>query len=171
VKRTVAWRGLLIMVLIGIAAGIANTLFYLAVTRPLVDHHKLDEVAINTYVVNFFVGWLFFSAWFLARGDEEFKKVGEAVVRGDREGFLVEAPKKLPTTIRVLYLIISIMSIIGFHLFPIENPLVTFEVQFGVAFFVVMAMLVLFDIDEPIGGVISVHNVPAEWLEALRAGV
>src|SRR5262245_60222242 len=140
----------MVMVFVGVAAGIANVLFYATVMRPLVDHNKPDEVAINTYVLNFFVGWLFFSAWFLARGDDEFKKVGEAVARGDRESFLVEAPKKLPTTIRVLYLIISIMSIFGFHLFPLENSLVLFEIQFGVAFFVVMAMLVLFDIDEPI---------------------
>ena len=71
-----AWRGLAIMLLIGIAAGVLNVLLFTFVMNPLTTGGKADEIAVNTYVVDFFVGWVFFSAWFLARADEELKRTG-----------------------------------------------------------------------------------------------
>jgi hypothetical protein len=170
VGQTIVFRGLVIMVLVGFLAGVVNVVFYYFVMHPLVVPNKPDEVAINTYVLNFFVGWLFFSAWFLARADEEYKKVNEAVLRNDRAMFLAEAPKKLPLTIRALYVIISVMAVLSFHLFHIQNLLVLVEIQFGVAFFVVMALLVLWDLDEPVSGVIHVPNIPGDWQEAIGRG-
>ena len=89
-----AWRGLASMFLIGITAGVINLLVFLLVMNPLTAGSKTDEIAVNTYVIDFFVGWALFSAWFLTRADEEFKKVEEAVRKADRESFLVEAPKQ-----------------------------------------------------------------------------
>ena len=161
------WRPLAIMLLIGIAAGVANVLFYIYVMSPLTDGK--DDVAVSTYVINLFVGWVFFSAWFLARADDELKKVEDSVHRGDKETFLIEAPKQIALSIRILYLLICVLVILSFHLFHLQSPLITDEIQFGVGFLVVITALFLYDLDEPIGGAIAVPGIPEEWLEELRA--
>ena len=167
-KRKEVWRGLATILLIGIVAGVLNVLLFMLVMNPLTAAGKADEIAVNTYVVDFFVGWVFFSAWFLARADEELKKVEEAVHKADRETFLVEVPKRIATSIRVLYLLISALVVLSFHLFHIESPLVFSEIQFGVGFLVVTTILVLWDLDDPLGGVIKVTDMPEEWVRELR---
>jgi hypothetical protein len=162
------WRPLALILLIGIAAGVVNVLFFIFVMRPILGESKNDEVAVSTYVINLFVGWVFFSAWFLARADDELKKVEEAVHRGDKEAFLIEAPKVIALSIRILYLLISALVVLSFHLFHLENALITGEIQFGVGFLVVTTALFLWDLDEPIGGAIGVSGVPEEWLQELR---
>ena len=137
------------------------------VMNGLIGEGGHDEVAVSTYSINFFVGWVFFSAWFLSKADEEWKKVTEAVLRSNREEFMIEAPKRIAFSIRVLYLLISLLVVLSFHLFRIENPLVLLEIQFGVGFFVTMTILVLWDLDDPIGGVINVPNIPDEWIRQL----
>ena len=163
------WRPLVLLLLLGVAAGIGNVLLFLYVMRPLLGDGKPDEVAVSTYVINLFVGWVFFSAWFLARADEEVKKVEEAVQRGDKETFLIEAPKMIALSIRILYVLICALVILSFHLFSLENLLITAEIQFGVGFLVVTTALFLWDLDEPIGGAIGVSGVPEDWLQELRA--
>src|SRR5215467_9266803 len=128
------WRPLSVMLLIGIVAGIANVLFFLYVMNPLTADAKEAEVAVSTYVINLFVGWVFFSAWFLARADDELKKVEEAVHRGDKRTFLIEAPKVIALSIRILYVLISVLVVLSFHLFHLDSTLVTSEIQFGVGF-------------------------------------
>ena len=156
-------RGILSLIAGGIAAGAVNTAFFVLVMNNLVGETAQDEVAVSTYSINFFVGWVFFSAWFLAKADEEWKKVAEAVQRKDRELFMLEAPKRIAVSIRVLYLIISALVVLSFHLFHISNQIIQFEIQFGVGFLVFMTILVLWDLDDPIGGVINVPNIPEEW--------
>lgn len=167
-KLKETWRGLSIMLLVGIAAGVLNVLLFTLVMNPLTTGGKADEIAVNTYVVDFFVGWVFFSAWFLARADEELKKVEEAVTKADRDTFLVEVPKRIAPSIRLLYLLISALVILSFHLFHIESPLVYSEIQFGVGFLVVTTALVLWDLDDPLEGVIKVTGMPEEWVRELR---
>jgi hypothetical protein len=167
-QSRLAWRPLTLMLLIGIVAGIINVLFYLYVMNPLTAGAESAEVAVSTYSINLFVGWVFFSAWFLARADDELKKVEEAVHRGDKETFLIEAPKVIALSIRILYLLISALVVLSFHLFHLDSLLVTCEIQFGVGFLIVVTALFLWDLDEPIGGAIAVHNIPDEWLEELR---
>ena len=162
------WRPLTLMLLAGLAAGVINVLFFNYVMQPLTADAKGDEVAVSTYVINLFVGWVFFSAWFLARADDELKKVEAAVHRLDKETFLEEAPKQIALSIRILYLLISALVILSFHLFHMESQLITGEIQFGVGFLVVITALFLWDLDEPIGGAIGVTDVPEEWLEELR---
>lgn len=163
------WKGLVIMLIIGIVAGILNVLLFLFVMNPLLDAAKEDEVAVNSYVVDFFVGWVFFSAWFLARADDELKKVEEAVHKKDKEAFLVAAPKRIALSIRILFLLISALVILSFHLFHIESVLIASEIEFGVGFLVVTTALVLWDLDSPIGGAISVSHIPPEWMAELDA--
>ena len=55
-----AWRGLAIMLLIDIAAGVLNVLLFTFVMNALTTGGKADEIAVNTYVEDFFVGWVFF---------------------------------------------------------------------------------------------------------------
>ena len=167
-KLQATWRPLALMLLIGIAAGVINVLFFMFVMNPLTAGGKDDEVAVSTYAINLFVGWVFFSAWFLARADDELKKVEEAVHKGDKETFLVEAPKVISLSIRILSLLISALVVLSFHLFHLVNRLITAEMQFGVGFLVVTTALFLWDLDEPIGGAIGVSNVPEEWLQELR---
>ena len=167
-KLKEVWRGLTIVLLIGTAAGVINVLLFTLVMNQLTAGSKTDEIAVNTYALDFFVGWVFFSAWFLARADEEMKKVEEAVRTADRDLFLAETPKRIALSIRVLYLLISALVILSFHLFHIESPLVFIEIQFGVGFLVVTTILVLLDLDDPLDGVINVSGVPEEWLRELR---
>lgn len=167
-QRKVVWQGLTLLLLKGIAAGILNVLFFMFVMNQFTTGGKPDEIAVNTYVLDFFVGWVFFSAWFLSRADEEQKKAEEAVQKSDRETFMVEVPKRIALSIRVLYLLISALVILSFHLFHIESPLVYGEIQFGVGFLVVTTILVLWDLDDPLDGVIHVSHVPEEWLRELR---
>jgi MFS family permease len=168
VKHKETWRDLTIMFFISMGAGVLNILFFLFVSNLLTASAKADEIAVNTYAVDFFVGWVFFSAWFLARADDELKKVEEAVQKGDREAFLLEVPKRIALSIRILYLFISALVIFSFHLFHIESVLIASAIQFGVGFLVVATALVLWDLDEPIGGAISVANVPDEWLHEIK---
>lgn len=167
-KLSQAWRPLTLMLLIGIAAGVINVLFFIFVMNPLTGGAKDDEVAVNTYAINLFVGWVFFSAWFLARADDELKKVEEAAHKGDKETFLIEAPKVISLSIRILYLLISALVVLSFHLFHMANSIAITEIQFGVGFLVVTTALFLWDLDEPIGGAIGVPDVPEEWLQELR---
>ncbi len=161
-KQTV-WKGLAVMLLKGVLFGIANVLFFVYVMNPMTAGSKAEEVAINTYVLNFFVGWVFFSAWFLSKADEEWKKVVEAVVKKDFEVFKIEAPKRIALSIRILYLMISALVVLSFHLFHIESLLVLVEIQFGVGFLMATTIMVLWDLDDPIDGVINVPNIPEKW--------
>jgi hypothetical protein len=162
------WRGLTLMLMVGVVAGVLNVLLFLFVMNPLLADAKPEEVAASTYAINLFVGWVFFSAWFLARADDEMKKVEEAVHKKDREAFLVEAPKVIALSIRILYLLISALAIFSFHLFHIGNLLVACEIEFGVGFLIVTTALVLWDLDNPLGGAIAVHGIPDEWLQELH---
>jgi hypothetical protein len=162
------WRGLSVILLIGIAAGVINTLLFIYIMNPLTEGGKADEVAVSTYAINLFVGWVFFSAWFLARADDELKKVEEAVHKSDKETFMIEAPKQIALSIRILYLLISALVILSFHIFHLESALITNEIQFGVGFLVVTTALVLWDLDNPVSGAISARGIPEEWLKELR---
>ena len=147
-QSRLAWRPLTLMLFIGLLAGIANVLFFLYVMNPLTLDVTSDEaVAVSTYSINLFVSWVFFSAWFLARADDELKKVEEAVHRGDKETFLIEAPKVIALSIRILYLLISALVVLSFHLFHLESQLITSEIQFGVGFLVVVTALFVWDLD------------------------
>jgi len=162
------WRGLTLMLIVGVIAGVLNVLLFLFVMNPLLADAKPEEVGASTYAINLFVGWVFFSAWFLARADDEMKKVEEAVHKKDREAFLVEAPKVIALSIRILYLLISALAIFSFHLFHISNLLIACEIEFGIGFLIVTTALVLWDLDNPLGGAIAVHGIPDEWLEELH---
>lgn len=166
-KPSIVWKNFVLLVGKAVAAGLLNWAFFVSFMNTTNAATKSDEVAINTYVLNLFVGWMLFSAWFLAKVDEEWKKSAEAVQRNDFETFKIEAPKRIPPTIRVLYLVISVMTILSFHLFHLANALVQFEIQFGIGFFVVMAVLVLWDLDDPIDGVTNIQ-VSNEWIDKLE---
>lgn len=162
------WRGLTIMLATGLLAGVANVLLFLYVMNPLAEAAKEDEVAISTYAINLFVGWVFFSAWFLSRADDELKKVEEAVHKKDKALFLLEAPKTISLSIRILYLIICFLTILAFHLFRLFSTLVSVEIQFGIGFLVVTTAIFLWDLDEPVGGVVEAKGIPDEWKKELR---
>jgi len=168
-KEQIPWKGISKLVAVGAGVGLVNAAFFANVMNGIVGETGQDEVAISTYAINFFVGWVFFSAWFLAKADEEWKKVAEAVHRLDRVEFMIEAPKRIALSIRVLYLLISLLVVLSFHLFHIKNALVWFEIQFGVAFLVSLTILVLWDLDDPVSGVINVPNIPEEWMRQAEA--
>jgi len=124
---------------------------------------------VNTYALNIFVGWTFFSAFLLLRADEEWKKVDEAVTHRNFKQFLVGASKKMAPTVEMTYLIICAFVVLSFYLFHYDSLILTFVVIFGTSFLVAMAAMVLFDLDEPIEGLINVPNIPKDWLEKLHS--
>lgn len=153
------------MILKAICVGAANVALFALVINSLNIGTKADEVAVNTYVLNFFVGWMLFTAWFLAKTDEEWKKCAEAVYKKDFETFKLEAPKRIALSIRILYLIVAALVVFSFHLFHIVSSFALIEIQFGVGFFVTLATLVLWDLDDPTSGVINIPNIPPDWLK------
>lgn len=161
-------KGIVLMLLTAIGVGLLNMTLFALVINPLNAGVKIDEVAVNTYVLNFFVGWMLFTAWFLGKTDEEWKKAAESVHKGDSETFFLEAPKRIALSIRVLYLIVAAMVVLSFHLFHIESSFALIEIQFGVGFFVTLASLVLWDLDDPTSGVIRIPDIPQEWLDELK---
>src|SRR6266852_443122 len=164
-----SWGGLVLILAISLVAGVANVLFFLYVMNPLNEAAKEDEVAISTYAINLFVGGVFFSAWFLARADDELKKVEEAVHKKDKALFLLEAPKQIALSIRILYIIICVLTVLSFPLFRLGSILTTAEIQFGIGFLVIATALFLWDLDEPVGGAIGAKGIPEEWIKELRA--
>lgn len=162
-------KGIASMLTKAILAGVANVAVFALIINQLNAGTKVDEVAVNTYVLNFFVGWMLVTAWFLAKADDEWKKVAESVHKNDQETFLLEAPKRIALSIRILYLIVATLVVLSFYMFHIESTLALVEIQFGVGFFVMLTSLVLWDLDDPISGVINVPNVPAEWIKKLKS--
>ena len=65
-------------------------------------------------------------------------------------------------------MLISALVVLSFHLFHIESLLVSSEIQFGVGFLVVTTALVLWDLDDPLAGVIKVSGMPEEWVRELH---
>jgi len=100
-NRQMQWRGILTLIVIGVAAGLINAALSALVMHQIIGEVDHDEVEVSTYAINLFVGWVFFSAWFLAKADDEWKKVAEAVARSNREAFMIEAPKRIASSIRV----------------------------------------------------------------------
>jgi hypothetical protein len=171
VNKELNISGLSLLIFTGILAGLINVASFELIMNDLTSGTKPDEVAINTYVLNLFVGWLFFSALFLSKADDEWKKVAEAVHTGNKSSFDIEAPKRIALTIQLFYLITSVLVILSFHLFHISSALVRTEIQFGVGFLVVMTVLVLHDLDDPVSGVIRVPGIPEHWKQAPRTSV
>jgi hypothetical protein len=171
VNKELHVSGLSLLLFTGILAGVINAIVFELIMNDMTSGTKPDEVAINTYVLNLFVGWLFFSALFLSKADDEWKKVAEAVHTGNRSSFDIEAPKRTALTIQLFYLITSVLVILSFHLFHISSALVRTEIQFGVGFLVVMTVLVLHDLDDPVTGVIRVPGIPEHWKQAPQTSV
>lgn len=166
-EQRIEHQGLGALVAWAALVGVADALIAGFVVNPHTDGLKADEVAAGTVAVNLYVAWVFFSGWFLVRADEEWKRVDEAVVRSDRETFLVEAPKRMPVSIRALYLLICVLAVLSAHLFHFDSWAVLIAAHFGGTFLVALTVQVLWDLDNPLGGVVRVPGVPPEWVAAV----
>jgi hypothetical protein len=166
-EQRIEHQGLGALVAWAAAVGVADALVAGLLINPHTAGFKADEVAAGTVAVNLYVAWVFFSGWFLLRADEEWKRVDEAVIRGDRATFLVEAPKRMPVSIRALYLLICILAVLSAHLFHFESWAVLIAAQFGGTFLVALTVQVLWDLDNPLSGVVRVPDIPSDWLEAV----
>jgi uncharacterized membrane protein YdcZ (DUF606 family) len=154
------------MFLKAILAGIVNATIFAVVMNPLME--VKDEVFKNTYTLNMFVGWLFFTAVIWQRADEEWKKVDDATRRHDKEAFMVESSKMIAPSFWIFYVVVSIQAIILGQLFHVENGFVAALGQFAVGFVVAFALIILKDLDDPTSGVINVPNIPEEWLDEIH---
>lgn len=164
----VVWKNLGLMIFWSLAAGLLNLILFATIINPFNKTVKADEVAANTFTLNLFVVWALFTVWFLAKADEEWKKTAEAVNQGNRETFLVEAPKRIALSIRVLYIIISLWVIVSFYLFHIESALVMGVIEVGVGFVIALAIQFLWDLDDPISGAVNVSGIPQDWIAELK---
>ena len=160
--------GLAKMILLAAAGGAVNILAYYAIFANINEATKADETALNNYGNIAFVFWVLFSAWFLAGADTEWKECAKAVRAGDKETFHLEAPKRIAPSIRVLYLFVSLVALASFHMFHLSSTLVKLEMHFGLGFLVILAIQVLWDLDDPVKGIINIPNIPPEWLEELE---
>lgn len=128
---------------------------------------KADEgVVIGLFQV-IMVVWGLLSAFLYSQADEEWKKTQTAVLTGDMKTFLVEAPKQIPGTVKILYLIISAIAILsgwGFHL---SSPLVLLLLGFF-NFLIAFMYLIILDLDDPMTGVFVIKDIPKSWLEKLK---
>ncbi|MBI1973844.1 hypothetical protein HYS54_03440 [Candidatus Micrarchaeota archaeon] len=147
--------------------GLASFALFWLFINPYNEIFKSGEIAINTYSLNIFVGWIFFSAFLLLRADEEWKKTDEAVRTGDFKKFKAEAPKKIAASVKITYLSISALAVISYYLFHFESELLAFITVFGMSFLIMLTKMVLWDLDDPASGLIVIHNIPKDWLKKI----
>ncbi len=148
--------------------GLLSFLFFWFVVRLHVPmEFKSHESLINTYALNMFVGWLFFSAFLLMRADEEWKRTDSAVRSKNFEKFKIEAPKMVALSVRITHGITGIMAITAFYLFYYVNFALGFVLIFGTSFLIAITTQTLWDLDDPLNGLIQVQNVPPSWRKAL----
>ena len=149
--------------------GIASFVFFLIFINPYNADFKSAEVAVNTYALNIFVGWTFFSAFLLLRADEEWKRVDEAIRENNFKRFKIEIAKKMAISVKVTYLIISAFVVFSYYLFHYESMVLAFVIVFGTSFIVGLMKIVLWDLDTPIDGLINVEDIPKSWLQKMKS--
>jgi hypothetical protein len=167
-RRYVVWPGLASMLLLAVAVGLANWgIFESSINERNVTATRNTD-AIGMYVQALMLIWSIVSGWLLYRVDAESGKVAEAVAEVDLAAFLREVTKRIALTVRLLHLILSIFFIHSFHLYHIDSRLISLEVQGGIGFLVTVTVLFIWDLDDPLHGVINVANIPDAWLKALH---
>ena len=149
--------------------GLVSFLLFWFVIQPQIPvEFKSHESLINTYALNMFVGWLFFSAFLLMRADEEWKKTDSAIRSKNFEKFKLEAPKMVALSVRITHAIIGLLSITSFFLFYYVHIALAFVLVFGTTFVIAITTQTLWDLDDPLDGLIQVENVPASWRKAVK---
>lgn len=157
------------MLLIAVAVGAGNWLLFEGLINDRNRDVARDTDAIAMYVQALMLIWSIVSGWLLYRVDEVSNRVATAVVEGNLEAFLREAPTRTALTIRLLHLALSLLFIHSFHLFHLGDWLASLEVQGGIGFLVTLTVLFIWDLDDPFHGVINVANIPPAWAELLAA--
>ena len=143
-------------------------LFFWFLVNPYNSDFSSSQVLVNTYALNIFVGWTFFSAFLLLRSDEEWKAVDAAVKLKDFKTFMIEATKKIAITVKVSYLTISVLVISSYYLFHYTSIILCFTIVFGMSFLVGLVTIVLEDIDDPLEGLVNVPNIPRDWMKKVK---
>jgi hypothetical protein len=151
-----------------ILLGILSFIFFWLFINPYNIDFKISEAAINTYALNTFVAWTFFSVFLLIRSDEEWKKTYEAVREHNFKKFSIEAPKKIAASVKLIYLTICILVVTSYYLFHFESTVLAFVIIFGTSFIVVLTKNTLWDLDNPLQGLINVPNIPKEWIKKVE---
>ena len=151
-----------------LALAVLSTVIFVFVINPVNAIFKVAEVAISIYVQMVFLAWIFFSAFLLVRADEEWKKTDEAVRKKNFEQFKIEAPKKIPVSAVMVYLVIVFLAATSFYLFHFEYALLGAIILFGITFIVCLTTFVIFDLDDPTKGLINVENIPKDWIEKVK---
>jgi hypothetical protein len=168
-RRYVVWPGLATMLAIALVVGLGNWAFFDQEVNPRNRATDENGDALGMYVQALMLIWSIVSGWLLYRVDEESSKVAEAVAEGDLKTFRREASKRIALTVRLLHLALSLLFIHSFHLFHIGNRVTSFEIQAGIGFLVSLTVLFIWDLDDPLHGVLNVAGIPPEWREQLDA--
>jgi hypothetical protein len=167
-RRYVVWSGLATMLILGVAVGLANWAIFESSINERNRQVEENSDAIGMYVQALMLIWSIVSGWLLYRVDAESSLVAEAVAEADLTAFLREASKRIALTVRLLHLALSLLFIHSFHLYHIDGRLISLEVQGGIGFLVTLTVLFIWDLDDPLHGVINVANIPADWRTALQ---
>ena len=166
-RRYVVWPGLASMLLIALIVGLGNWAFFDQEINPRNRTAAANGDALGTYVQALMLIWSIVSGWLLYRADDVSTTVSDAVAEGDLRAFLRDAPKRIALTVRLLHLALSLLFIQSFHLFHIGDRVTSLEVQGGIGFLVTLTVLFIWDLDDPLHGVLNVAGIPPEWREQL----
>jgi hypothetical protein len=167
-RRYVVWSGLASMLVIALAVGLGNWLVFEGGINERNREASENTDAIGMYVQALMLIWSIVSGWLLYRVDDASTKVAQAVADDDLGAFLHEATRRIALTVRLLHLLLSVLFIHSFHLYHIDGRFTSLEVQAGIGFLVTLTVLFIWDLDDPLHGVINVANIPSEWRKAVH---
>ncbi len=122
-----------------------------------------DETALSGGTIAFLgVIYALLAAFTTANVWSQWVAIEEAVKTKDHQKFLQSKDKRIPGTLKLLLLMLSVFLVVGFYLLYFRNPLPGGFSIFAVTMAVSAVWVVIMDLDDPLTGIWNVE-VPREW--------
>ena len=71
-------------------------------------------------------------------------------------------------SVQITHIVTGVLAITAFYLFYYVNIALAFVLIFGTSFVIAITTLTLWDLDDPLEGLIQVDNVPPAWRKAIK---
>lgn len=160
-KILLAWIG------IAFIGGLANYFFFKGLVNPYNEAVVGDQTQVSYFFSGALTLWALLAVWMALRADEEFKKAQEAKERKNFKAFRIEADKRLPVPLWIIYALSAFLTIRAFHLYHFTAA-ATMEIQFWWPVLVIVVSMLIKDLDgNPTTGVITM-DAPKKWVERLN---
>ncbi len=95
----------------------------------------------------------------------DYKKISKAVVKHDMETFLLYRDEQLPILMHLLIGLISLFFVFLVMFFPYHGVNEAIALVFGVVFLVVLAYVIVTELDDYRNGIWFIEKIPPHWYE------